>query len=179
MALGGLLLLCLLICIVVASAMVLAIRWLAPTPGALPVTATWIEELSLDRYRPMLRILAADDFRALRSQPGYTPEMLAKLRRQRCRIFREYLRALRADFARVCLALKLLMVQAGNDRPDLASTLLRKQAQFAFGVAVVQVRLALYSLGIGSVEVASLLSVFDGVRVELRTLIPARTENLA
>jgi hypothetical protein len=156
-----------------------SIRKSAPSPGALPVTATWIEELSLDRYRPMLRILAADDFDALRSQPGYTPAMLANLRRQRCRIFRQYLSALRADFARVCLALKLLMVQAGNDRPDLASTLLRKQAQFACGVAIVQVRLALYSFGIGSVEVASLLSVFDGLRVELRTLIPARADNLA
>lgn len=178
MALGGLLL-SILICMALAAAAVWAIRRSAPAPGVLPVTATWIEELSLDRYRPMLRILAADDFQALRSLPGYTPEMLGNLRRQRCRIFRQYLGALRADFARVCLALKLVMVQAGNDRPDLAAALLRKQAQFACGVAMVQIRLALYSYGIGSVEVASLLSVFDGLRVELRTLVPTGAENLA
>jgi len=178
MALGGLLL-SILICVALAAAVVWVIRWSAPSAGALPVTATWIEELSLDRYRPMLRILAADDFDALRSQPGYSREMLASLRRQRCQIFRQYLRALRLDFARVCLALKLVMVQAGNDRPDLASTLLRKQMQFACGVAMVQIRLALYSWGIGTVEVASLLSVFDGLRVELRTLLPTRAGNLA
>ena len=178
MEFGGLLL-SIVACIVLASAIVFTIRKAAPRAGSLPVTANWIEELSLDRYRPMLRILAADDFGVLRSQPGYTPEMLAKLRSQRCRIFREYLRALREDFARVCLALKLLMVQAGNDRPDLASTLLRKQLQFAFGVAAVEVRLALYSWGIGSVEVAGLLAVFDGLRVELRTLVPVSSESTA
>jgi|SRR5581483_7395261 len=175
MELGGLLL-AILVCAAVASLVVFTIRKAAPVPASLPVTATWIEELSLDRYRPMLRILAADDLRLLRSQPGCTPEMITKLRHQRCRIFREYLRGLREDFGRVCLALKLLMVQAGHDRPDLAATLLQKQAQFALGLTLVEVRLALYSWGIGTVEVGSLLAVFDGLRLELRTLLPAGTE---
>jgi hypothetical protein len=176
MEFGGFLL-AIFICIAVASTIVFLIRKAAPAPTSLPVTAGWIEELSLDRYRPMLRILATDDLLLLRSQPGCTRSMIAKLRSQRCRIFREYLRALREDFGRVCLALKLLMVQAGNDRPDLAAVLVQKQAQFALGLALVHLRLTLYSAGFGTVEVGGLLAIFDGLRLELRTLVPVSAES--
>lgn len=160
-------------CILLAAGMIWALRKLAPRPEALPLTADWIDEIALDRYRPMLRILAEEDFRLLRTQQGFTRKMEAQMRRQRCQIFRGYLKSLRTDFGRVCLALKLLMLSAGSDRPDLARILLRSQLEFACGVIVLQVRLALYSAGIGTVDVASVLGVFDGLRLELRSLVPA------
>src|SRR5581483_2776983 len=144
-------LLTLLTCIAIASGVVSTMRRAAPRSKTPPVTASWIEELSIERYRPMLRLLDTDELRTLRSDPGFTPEAMAKLRAERCRIFRDYLRSLRADFKRVCAALKMLMAQASKDRPDLASTLLRSQVQFAFASAVVEVRLALYSCGLGGV----------------------------
>ena len=169
----GVLILSLLVCVVVASAAVTAIRKIAPRPESLPVTADWINELSVDRYRPMLRLLQEDDLHALRSQPGFTNRMATDLRRERCEIFRGYLRSLRSDFARVCLALKLVMLQAREDRSDLASLLIRSQLAFTWGVALVQVRLALYTCGIGTVDIGDLLKLFDSLRVELRTLVPA------
>jgi hypothetical protein len=172
MAPGTLIALSVLACVAVAAALAFVMHTVS-RPASLPVTADWIEELSLDRYRPMLRLLDEQEFRQLRSQPGFTPAMASQLRRQRCRVFRGYLRSLSADFSRVCLALKLLMIQAGEDRADLASTLVRTQIAFACGMALVQVRLALFSVGVGTVEAASLLKVFDGLRLELRTLVPA------
>lgn len=163
-------------CIAITSAIVFTIRKAAPRPKGLPVTAGWIEGLTLTRYRPMLRLLDPEDLQIVRSHPGYTPAMLAKLRRQRCHIFRGYLRSLQEDFARVCLALKLVMAQAGTDRRDLAAILIRSQVQFAAGMALVHVRLALYGLGFGTVDARQLLRIFDGVRVELRTLMPAAAE---
>lgn len=159
-------------CVAVGAALVFVIHTVS-RPASLPVTADWINELSLDRYRPMLRLLDEREFQSLRSHPGFTPRMASQLRRQRCRIFRGYLRSLSSDFSRVCLALKLVMMQAGEDRADLASTLIRTQIAFACGMALVHARLALFSVGVGTVEVGSLLKVFDGLTIELRTLVPA------
>jgi hypothetical protein len=91
-------------CLAVGAALVFVIHMVA-RPGSLPVTADWIDELSMDRYRPMLRLLDEREFQELRSHPGFTPQMASQLRRQRCRIFRGYLRSLSGDFSRVCMAL--------------------------------------------------------------------------
>src|SRR5215471_18157430 len=91
---------------------------------SLPVTAEWISDLSIERYKPMMWLLDSSDIEFLRSQPGYTRDMESKLRAQRCLVFRGYLRCLNGDFQRVCTALKLLMVQSHQDRPDLANVLM-------------------------------------------------------
>jgi hypothetical protein len=141
--------------------------------GELPVTSQWIEDLSLDRYRPMLRMLDGGDIDFLRSQPGFTPRMASKLRSQRTQIFRGYLKSLETDFARVCSAIKLIMVQCQNDRSELAETLIRQQITFACSMLGVRVRLLLYSWGVCGVDVTQLVRLFDSMRLELRTLVPA------
>ncbi len=159
-------------CLAVAAAMVFALRRVASPKAAHPITARWIDELSLDRYRPMLRLLNNDDLEFLRSQPGYRSQMAARLRRQRCQIFRHYLKELNADFSCIAMALKMVMLQAEVDRPDLAFQLLRSQAMFAAYMVSVQFQLALYQAGVGRVRTAGLLGVFDGMRLELRSLVP-------
>ena len=62
------------------------------SPQHLPVTAEWIEELSIERYRPMLRLLNQEDLDLLRAQPGFTPQMATDFRVQRCKLLQEYLR---------------------------------------------------------------------------------------
>jgi hypothetical protein len=162
-------------CLALLAALFVVIRKLGFAGSNLPVTAEWIDELSIERYRPMARLLDADDLEFLRSQPGFTPKMVESLRSQRCQIFRGYLRCLQADFGRVCSAIKLVMLQSQHDRPDLAAALVKHQVMFATGLVMVHVRLALYSWGICGVDVASLVKSFDSVRLELRTLIPAAT----
>lgn len=150
----------------------LALRQHRRDGRTLPVTAEWIDELSADRYRPMQRLLDGSDLEFLRSQPGSNPRMLSRLRRQRCQIFRGYLTCLNSDFQRTCTALKLLMLQSRYDRPDLASALLRARLDFARGMFVVRLRLALHWLGLAGVDVSGLVKLFDGMRLELRTLVP-------
>jgi len=160
-------------CLALLLVLRLLIRKLAVTGGKLPVTAEWIDELSIERYRPMMRLLDGEDLDFLRSQPGFTPRMATKLRIQRCQIFRGYLRCLSADFGRVCAAIKVLMLQSRNDRPDLAVALVRHQVSFACGILMVQFRLFLYRWGVCAVDVSSLIKMFDVMRLELRTLVPA------
>ena len=139
----------------------------------LPLDSQWIAELSVDRYRPMLRLLDESDMKFLRSQPGFNSRMEAKLRAQRCLIARGYLRGLETDFRRVCTAVKLLMLQSQSDRPDLASVLMQQQASFALGMAMVNVRLVFYRWGIAGVDVSDLVKRFDAMRVELWSLAPS------
>lgn len=165
------------IAILVAAALLLAllivVRRIVSARVELPLDSQWIAELSVERYRPMLRMLDDSDLRALRSQPGYTPKMEAGLRAQRCQSFRVYLQSLELDFRRVCTAAKLLMLQSDRDRPDLASVLLQQQASFALGMAMVKMRLAFYRWGWAGVDVSSLVDRFNTVSVELRSLAPS------
>jgi len=149
------------------------IRKVGSCGSSLPVTSEWIDDLSLDRYRPMLRMLDGTDIAFLKSQPGFTPDMARKLRAQRTQIFRGYLRSLETDFGRVCQALKLVMMQSNHDRPDLAEALIRRQVTFACAMLSVRGNLVLYSLGICGVEVSTLVKIFDGLRLELTTLVPS------
>jgi hypothetical protein len=148
-------------------------RRLIAHPAHLPVTATWIEELSPDRYRPMMQLLEPDDFAFLEAQPGFTPGMARGLRAQRCRLFRCYLRTLSEDFGRVIMALKLILLCSAHDRPDLASALVAQQFQFALTLAGVYVRLFLFRWDLCRVDVSRLVGIFDSMRLELQALIPA------
>jgi hypothetical protein len=156
-----------------AVALLLLVRKVAFTGSNLPLTAEWIDELSIERYRPMMRLLDGGDLEFLRSQPGFTPRMATKLRVQRCQIFRGYLRCLNGDFQRVSAAIKVLMLHSRHDRPDLAGVLVQHQAMFACGMAMVYFRLFLYRWGMGGVDVTSLVKIFDLMRLELRSLVPA------
>jgi hypothetical protein len=156
-----------------AVATALILRKVAFAGGDLPVTAEWIDELSLERYRPMLRLLDAADVDFLRVQPGFTPSMEKQLRRQRCQIFRGYLRSLSLDFRRICAAIKLVMLYSKNDRPDLAGALMHHQLVFGLTFLQVEGALVLYRWGLCDVDVNGLMRVFDLTRVELRSLVPS------
>lgn len=162
-----------LICIALAAGLILMVRRLACPTVALPATLDWIEELSTERYQPMLRLLGEEELRFVRSQPGFTPRMEAQFRRQRCEVFRGYLRSLSSDFNRVSIALKLLMVQASTDRPDLAETLVRTRIAFTLALLAAHFHVVLYSFGLGTVNASQLLHLFNSMRVELRTLVPS------
>jgi hypothetical protein len=163
----------------IGATLAIVLRRLSSKGRTLPVTAEWIDELSVDRYRPMFRLLDEGDMQFLKSQPGFNSRMVARLRAQRSHIFRGYLKCLDADFQRTCAALKVLMTQSHYDRPDLASTLIMAKVNFACGVAVVHLRLGLYRLGLASVDARGLVKLFDGMRVELRTLVPAGAGSMA
>ena len=173
--------------ITVATAMVLLlsmgalylIRRLGSDNHLLPVTTEWLSELSTDRYRPMLRLLQETDFQFLRSQTGHTAEISARLRRQRVRVFRGYLTMLEADFDRVSAALRLILAHSDCDRPELASLLLQRRLMFAFALTSVRCRLLLFRWGLPVVDVSGLIQLFDGMRRELRNLVPVSSPAVA
>ena len=167
---GFLILVAVLSCLAAVWALVYR-RLSAPT--TLPVTADWIEELSVDRYQPMLRLLREDDLRFLCSRTGFDPRQVREFRRQRSQLFKSYLHCLHSDFQRVCMVLKIIMVQSRYDRPELAAVLVRSQRAFVFGLMMVRMRVFFYRWGLGTVDAAGLLKLLDVTSLELRTLVPA------
>ena len=161
------------------AALFLTWRRLISPPTSLPVTATWIEELSPERYRPMMHLLDADDFEFLQGQPDFTPAMGRRLRAQRCQLFRGYLRSLTFDFQRVNMALKLILLCSAKDRPELASVLVEQQVKFAMTLASVHVRLFLFRWDLCRVDVSRLVTIFDCMRLELQSLVPATADLVA
>ena len=158
--------------LLLSLAVLFLVRRLGSDHPVLPVTTDWLSELSADRYRPMLRILEETDFQFLRSQKGFTSEMAMQLRRQRVHTFYEYLRLLRADFERVAVALRVILAHSAYDRPELAALLFQRRMTFTCALIGIHFRLVLFRLGLARVDVSPLLQLFDGMRLELRTLVP-------
>jgi hypothetical protein len=162
------------VCVGVVSVLVRFARHFASL-RPLPVTADWIDEFSIQRYVPMLRVLSQEDLHFLLSQPGCSKQMAKRFRIQRCQVFRAYLVQLDSDFKRLCMALKVVIVQSKHDRLDLVVVLLRNQMTFAYRKMRVQFQAVFYRLGVGTVDVTCLLNVSDKMRLELRTLVPGES----
>src|SRR5574340_299610 len=160
-----------LICL--ALAIVLAVLFRGMASPKRPVNTDWVQKFSIERYRPMERLLDERDFVFLASRPGYEPGMKRRLRAARRKAFRAYFRALQRDFGRLYGALNLLLVNAPEDRPELAAAVLKQRAMFQWGVLLVEGRLFLHAFGIGTVDVRGLLGVLDSMRVEVRELSTA------
>ena len=155
-------------CLPVAATVVWAARRSTSPPEFLNLD--WLDDLSMpDRYRPLLRLLDRGDFDFLRSQPGCTPQMIARFRRQRFRVACGYLRALRTDFDRISLALKLLMLNSAVNRPELTRALVRSRILFASAMMTIRIRLLFFRLGIGGVNASGVVKRLEHIRFELLT----------
>jgi hypothetical protein len=166
-------------CLAVGVAIALLLRRLIVGPKTLPVSVDWINDLSAIRYRPMERLLSAEDERFLARQPGCNRKMVRRMRSERRKLFRNYLACLSTDFGRVSAALRLIMTHAAQDRPDLAGILYKQQVLFIIGLLNVQWRLVLHTLGLGTVDVSGLVNAMEFMRLELRQMIPAESATAA
>jgi hypothetical protein len=126
------------------------------------------------RYEPMARLLAEDDFVFLAAQPGYRPEIGTKLRRDRRRIFRLYLRALACDFHRLHAHAREMVAASSQEHHErLVGLLLRQQVTFWRALAAIELRLLAERMGLGKVEIRGLVEVVEAMRLDLARFTPA------
>jgi hypothetical protein len=157
------------LCVFLAGSFVLIFRKLER--GQFPAEEGWIGQVSPERYCPMARLLHARDFRRLQDHPVISRKMLRRFRAHRVRAFRGYLECLSTDYSRVSQTVKLLMVQSAKDRPDLATLLLRHRMVFTLHLMIVEGRLALYTMGVGTVEAGHLVTALASMRLQLNSLL--------
>ncbi len=122
---------------------------------------------SVSRYQPMEYLLSEEDFAFLVSQPGYEPDIGARWKRERRRIFRLYLDELKRDFQRLHAEARVMAANADGESSELVGILMRQQVTFWRAMAVLEVRLALRAAGIGKVNVRPLLELLEAMRADL------------
>lgn len=119
-----------------------------------------------DRYRPMLRLLAEDDLAFLPADR----KLRQKLRGKRRKLFRGYLRCLTRDYAHLLAGVRQAMVHSEVDRPDLARALARNRILFALAICKIDYHLLLHAMGIGKVDISSLVEALETLRAQVGAL---------
>lgn len=117
----------------------------------------WLNEFSIETYQPMSRLLNENDYEFLSRQPGYHGYISQQLRAERRRIFRSYLHSLVRDFEALIRLAKFVLVHSHHDRPNFAREIFRMQVEFYLAVAAAELRLALYPLPVGAINVKNLI----------------------
>ena len=133
-------------------------------------TVEWFESFSLDSFAPMERLLDQSDFEFLARQPGYRPEIGARLLKERKKLFLGYLRILIGDFNQLLRIARLMIVYSAEDRAEFAQVLWRQQVTFYFAVCAVRLRVALYPMGWTSLDVSRLMQALDNMRSQVAQL---------
>jgi len=121
------------------------------------------------RYREIQRLLNEGDEKRLSAQPGWSWLARFKFRDARIRIFHEYMRELFDDFNRICRTIRWLMSKSQGERSDLAGLMMKQHFVFALGLMAMEVRLILYGLGWGHVELGLLIRCVETMRGQLQT----------
>ncbi|MGJ5815691.1 hypothetical protein [Paludibaculum fermentans] len=125
------------------------------------VSEQWWQEFSPERYAPMTRLLAKEDFEFVQQLAGYQPGLEKRLRARRIAVFSSYLLGMRQDFDRLHSVGQALLI-SGHHTPGLQDKLFRLRLEFLRSWWMVRAELALYRLGIGAVDPARLVQTFQG-----------------
>lgn len=104
------------------------------------LTPEWVANFSVSAYQPMHRLFCEEDFAFLSRQPGFDLVLYKKFRRERLRIFRQYMNRLINDYNRLHAAARLILATtSATSSRDQSVTLTRLiKLKFDFSVAVLQ-----------------------------------------
>ncbi len=138
------------------------------------LTIDWFENFQVSSYNPMRGLLAQEDFQFLSSQPGFDRSLYRKLRRDRLRIFREYLNRLVVDYNRLQkLANFVVAKNEEEDHSALFAHLLKLRFGFWLSTARVEFSYLLCRLGAPTVSLGPILDYMEEIS-KLALVSPAK-----
>ena len=130
-----------------------------------------LQEFSVERYRPMFRLLDDSDCQFILAEFPTQSHLLGRFRAERRALFRIYLRDLGAHHARIVGAIRNLLIESQLDRPDLAKALYRCQLMYALAMLSIEFRWLLHAMGIGTVDVRSLVAAVEGLQRQFEDMV--------
>lgn len=140
--------------------------------------AGWLQSFSVDRYRPINRMLAASDYEFLKRQ-GVSKQVIRRLRGERREICRIYIKNVVRDFNRLHWAAQSILVASEADQPELAARLVRTRAEFQRNVFLARVRLSLDAVGLGGLDAGTVLNGLETLTAEFHTLAASHIRSAA
>ncbi len=130
------------------------------------------QECSLERYRPLARLLAREDADFLR-QNSICPKVAARWERSQGRIIRFYLKELAADFHRLHANARALVAESPEQYAGLVPLLFRQQATFWRTLAMIELRLILGGLKGRKIHAEELVRVIEVMQREISRMAAA------
>ncbi|MFL6352068.1 MAG: hypothetical protein ACJ74Z_09485 [Bryobacteraceae bacterium] len=138
------------------------------------ITPEWLENFSASAYYPMEGLLADEDFAFLSRQPGFDLSLYRKLRRERLRIFRQYLTRLVSDFNRLHVVTRALIAQSPHDRSEVVGRLIRLKIRFSVALVRAEASYVLCRLGLRSLAVRALIRHLEEMHAQLGAVSAAQ-----
>ena len=130
---------------------------------------SFLENFSLNAYRPMLRLASQMDRKFLSSAHGNTlAGCYRKIQRQ---LLREYLRETSKDFNRLYAIATAKTVQAASDPGDLSMALFEQQMTFILLIWGIEARLLLDDYLPFTVDLKPLILHLEGLAQQTRDLV--------
>lgn len=154
---------------VLLLAALLAVRLLRYRNASLPESRLEMETepFSPAKYEPLARLAVVDDLAFLSSLPGYRRAIGAKLRRERCRIFRMYLRELADDFHGLHARARDMVAESPEANSEPVGLLLRQQFAFWRALASIELRLLAPWIRVPGIAVPALVESLETIRLDL------------
>jgi hypothetical protein len=137
------------------------------------ITPEWLENFSASSYEPMEHLLGDEDFNFLKRQPGYDLAVLKRFRRERLRIFRQYLNRIIVDFNRLQLAARILVAHSADDRSMVLKHLVSLRLRFGIAVLQAEFSYALCFIGCNTVAAHGLIARLEEMSAQLNALTAA------
>ncbi len=131
------------------------------------ITSEWLENFSVSAYYPMERLLNQEDFAFLSKQPGFDLSLYRKLRRERLRIFKQYLNRAIIDFSRLHALIRGIIPHLEVDCSDLVGQLVKIKLRFYFAVLRAELSYHLCLVGFKSLAVRSLILQLEDMSSQL------------
>jgi hypothetical protein len=138
-------------------------------------TPEWAATFSMNAYEPMQALLCDEDFAFLSRQPGFDFVLYKKLRRERLRIFRQYMNRLIADYNRLHAAARLLLASASYDESEMLGRLIWMRLRFSAAVFHAELNYLLCCVGFRTLAVRALLVRVRELNEHVATLAGAQT----
>ena len=132
--------------------------------GATLPNAGWLDEFSIEKYRPLARLFDTADLEFVARQPGYTAALGRRLASSRRSAARQYLAELTLDFDRLLRLGREMIADSREDRGDLAASLVRYWLEFHIQVLSLRFRLRLMALGMRPARPAGLIEQLTRMR---------------
>ena len=145
----------------------------APKAQALQSTygsdASFLDNVSLMKYRPMLRLASQMDRKYLAA--AHSDKLASCYRKIQRGLLREYLRDASKDFNRLYSIANAKCVQASADPGDLSMALFEQQMSFFLLVWGIEARLLLDAVLPFAMDLKPLMSSMEGLAKQTRQLV--------
>ena len=121
----------------------------------------------------MQRLLGNDDLAFISAQPAFGKSCVARFRKQRARLFVEYLRGIAGDFDRMHRTAKLLLMHGAEDRSNLVNQLALQRIIFSAALLRVHWKVFLYRQGwtLPEANIASMIDAVESMRSQVHEML--------